>query len=100
VRFGRLILWLDQRGRTDDWRSNREDAERVLDRRRTDSPNPIPRVLWAIDFVVSATGLLAVDFNTAPDLTTAGEAGRLEAAEVAEELAWAQRTHPEHLRQF
>ena len=100
ARFGRLAFWLEQRGQTGDWRSNREDSERVLSRCRTGSPNPIPRVLWAIDFVASAVGLLAVDFNTAPDLTTLGESRVLEPGEVAEELAWVQRAHPEHLRQF
>jgi hypothetical protein len=57
-------------------------------------------VLWAIDFLPAADGLLAVDFNTAPDLTTLGETGALSADAVAAELAWVWETNPEHLAQF
>ena len=100
ARVGRLVFWLEQRGEAGDWRSNRQDTERVVSCRRTELPNPIPRVLWAIDFVVSADGLLAVDFNTAPDLSTLGECGVLDTKDVAAELEWAQRMTPDLLRQF
>lgn len=100
ARLGSRVFWLEQRSEAGDWRSNRRDIERVLSHHRTDLPNPIPRVLWAIDFVVSEAGLLAVDFNTAPDLSTLGEAGVLTPEEVAAELDLTQRTNPEHLRQF
>lgn len=100
ARLGSRVFWLEQRSESGDWRSNRRDVERVLSRHRSECPNPIPRVLWAIDFVVSEGGLLAVDFNTAPDLSTLGEAGVLTSEEVAAELDFAQRTNPEHLSQF
>lgn len=100
ARLGRLSFWLEQQARSGDWRSNRDDSERLLGRCRTDAPNPIPRALWAIDFVVSPDGLLAVDFNTAPDLAILGETGALAPSEVADELAWVSQTHPEQLAQF
>jgi hypothetical protein len=100
ARFGRWAFWLRQEGRSDDWRSNQRDSERLLAKVHCEEPNPIPRVLWAIDFVPSPFGLLALDFNTAPQLETVGEANALTAAEAAEELAAVARTFPEQLRQF
>ncbi len=100
VRLGRLAFWLRQEGQGDAWRSNRRDSERVLCRQAASLPNPIPRVLWAIDFLSTPHGLLAIDFNTAPELSTLGESGLLEPGEVAAELNHAAQLHPAHLRQF
>jgi hypothetical protein len=99
VRFGRLGLWLRQQG-GEDWRSNRADRETVVGRSAHAEPNPLPRVLWAIDFLPAADGLLAIDFNTAPDLTTLGEAGVVTTAEFLAELQFAAAAAPESLRQF
>lgn len=99
VRLGRLGFWLRQQG-GQDWRSNQLDHETVLARTTHPEPNPIPRVLWAVDFLPAATGLLAVDFNTAPQLITLHETSTLTAAEVHAELALTAATHPEWLRQF
>lgn len=100
VRLGRLAFWLRQEGQGDTWRSNQRDVERVLSRQPAGTPHPIPRVLWAIDFLSTAGGLLAIDFNTAPELSTLGESGLLESGEVAAELHHAAKFHPQHLRQF
>jgi hypothetical protein len=99
VRFGRTAVWLRQASKVGDWRSNIEDEETVIEVRRGLGPSPVPRVLWAIDFVPSAAGLLAVDFNTAPQLETLGEVGALEIEEIARELERAAAEHPEHLAQ-
>lgn len=99
VRFGRLGFWLRQQG-GEDWRSNRADRETVLACGRIEAPNPLPRVLWAIDFLPAADGLLAVDFNTAPDLATLGETGMLTAEQIGIELAIAAEKEPETLKQF
>ncbi len=58
------------------------------------------RVLWAVDFIPSAEGLLAVDFNTAPDLTALGESGLLTAKEVRAELEAAALISPACMAQF
>lgn len=99
VRFGGLGFWLRQQG-GEDWRSNRADQETVLARFRCDEPNPLPRALWAIDFLPAADGLLAIDFNTAPDLATLGEAGAVTAAELHDELTKVAQSTPAALRQF
>ena len=99
VRFGRLGFWLRQQG-SEDWRSNRADHETILSRTTHTKPNPVPRVLWAIDFLPAAVGLLAIDFNTAPDLTTLGEMNSVTAEELREELLVAAAESPETLRQF
>ncbi len=99
VRFGRLACWLRQEG-GEDWRSNRGDRERVVSQTISTDPNPIPRVLWAIDFLPSAHGLLAIDFNTAPDLATLGETGAVPPLALREELELAAATAPATLRQF
>jgi hypothetical protein len=100
VRFGRWGGWILQSGPVEAWRSNRDDTERVLVLQRTDAANPIPRVLWAVDFIAGPEGLLALDFNTAPDLEVLGETGALTVRDVADELRWAASAAPEHLRQF
>jgi hypothetical protein len=100
VRLGRWCFWLKQVGQKTGWRSNTRDRETLLTRYRTRRPNPIPRVLWAIDFIPSAWGLLALDFNTAPDLTTLGEVGALSRAQVKTELKHCARESPAHLAQF
>ena len=99
VRFGRLGFWLRQQG-GEDWRSNRADHETVVGRSAHAEPNPLPRVLWAIDFLPAATGLLAIDFNTAPDLATLAEAGVVTVDEFLAELQFAAVAAPESLRQF
>jgi hypothetical protein len=72
----------------------------VLERRPLSAPNPVERVLWAVDFVPAAEGLLAVDFNTAPDLTSLGESGLVTEAEVRSELEAAAASAPRSLEQF
>lgn len=99
VRFGRLGFWLRQQGGAD-WRSNRADTETILSRALHPEPNPIPRVLWAVDFLPAPSGLLAVDFNTAPQLVTLHETGALTLDQVRAELDFTAATHPEWLRQF
>lgn len=99
VRFGRLGFWLRQRG-GEDWRSNRADHETVLACTQHPEANPIPRVLWAVDFLPAPGGLLAVDFNTAPQLVTLHETGTLTTEQVHAELEFTAATHPEWLRQF
>jgi len=100
VRFGRLAYWLRQSGARAGWQSNRADEEQVLSQRRVAGTNPVPRVLWAIDLIPSPNGLLAVDFNTAPDLTTLGETGALTNAEAQAELELAAAEDPRQLAQF
>lgn len=99
VRFGRLGFWLRQQG-GEDWRSNRADHETIVGRSAHAEPNPLPRVLWAIDFLPATDGLLAIDFNTAPDLTTLGEIGVVTVEELASELHTAAATTPATLLQF
>ncbi len=99
VRFGRMGFWLRQQGGAD-WRSNRADRETVIGRTAHPEPNPLPRVLWAIDFLPAAQGLLALDFNTAPDLTTLGETAVVTADEILGELDFATAANPDSLRQF
>ena len=98
VRFGRLGFWLRQQG-GEDWRSNRADNETVIGRTSHPEPKPLPRVLWAIDFLPAADGLLAIDFNTAPDLATLGESGVVTVDELLCELESAAASAPETLRQ-
>lgn len=100
ARLGQLVFWLRQENTTADWRSNRHDHETVLSREVASEPNPIPRVLWAIDFIPGPEGLLAIDFNTAPDLSTLGDTGTLEPADVQLELNRAAEQQPETFRQF
>ena len=100
VRIGRIGIWLRQEGGEGEWRSNRRDTETVLDRRRHEEAFPVPRVLWAIDFIPSPAGLLAVDFNTAPELATLGETQAVGAGEILEELEFAARQMPGSLAQF
>jgi hypothetical protein len=100
VRLGRLAFWLEQTAGGPDWRSNQNDRETVLSRHPAAEPNPVPRVLWAIDFIRGAEGLLAVDFNTAPELSTLGETGALTAADIQRELDHAAAETPSHLQQF
>jgi hypothetical protein len=100
VRFGGLFFWLRQSGDRTGWRSNSDDQESVLEKGAVASTNPVPRVLWAIDFIPSPLGLLALDFNTAPDLATLGESGALTAAEARAELAACASACPEQLLQF
>jgi hypothetical protein len=100
ARFGQWAFWLRQEGGSEDWRSNRQDSECVLTKQRAADPNPIPRVLWAIDFVPSPLGLLALDFNTAPQLATLGETGALTAVEVAAELHEAANRNLREFDQF
>ena len=99
VRFGRLGFWLRQQG-GDDWRSNRSDHETVLAHTTHAEANPIPRVLWAVDFLPAPAGLLAVDFNTAPQLVTLHETSALTAEQIRTELDFAAANHPATLRQF
>ena len=99
VRFGRLGFWLRQKG-GEDWRSNRADNETVIGRTNHPEPNPLPRVLWAIDFLPAAERLLAIDFNTAPDLATLGATNSVTAGELHDELLAAAADAPEVLRQF
>jgi hypothetical protein len=100
VRFGGLAYWLRQSGARGAWRSNRADEEQVLAKCRVAGPNPVARALWAIDFIPSPNGLLAVDFNTAPDLATLGETGALTNAEALAELELAAAEDPRQLAQF
>jgi hypothetical protein len=100
ARLGRLTFWIRQQGSRQDWRSNRHEQEEVLAAGVSAEPNPIERVLWAIDFIPSPFGLLAVDFNTAPDLDVLGEAGVLTPSAVAEELERCAASVPAHLNQF
>jgi hypothetical protein len=99
VRFGRLAYWLRQCGTRAGWQSNLADKEWVLSKALAAAPNPVPRVLWAIDFIPSPSGLLAVDFNTAPDLATLGETSALTSAEALAELELAATELPS-LAQF
>jgi hypothetical protein len=100
ARLGQLVFWLRQESAVSDWRSNRQERETVLSREVAIEPNPIPRVLWAIDFILGPEGLLAVDFNTAPDLTTLGETDALSPPDVLAELNRAAQENPDALRQF
>lgn len=100
VRIGRVGIWLRQEGGEGEWRSNRRDEETVLECRRHGEDLPVPRALWAIDFIPSPSGLLAVDFNTAPELATLGESRTVGAEEILEELTFAARQMPESLQQF
>lgn len=97
ARIGRLGFWLRQRARDGDWRSNGDDEERFLGRSEHPEPNPVPRVLWAIDFLPTPLGLLAIDFNTAPELSTLGEQRAATEAEIRAELELAP---PQHLEQL
>ncbi len=100
IRFGRLIFWLRQQGEKGGWRSNQRDEETFLGREMAQGTNPIPRVLWAIDFIPGPSGLLAVDFNTAPELVTLGECGALTSDEALAELVFAAEQAPEQMKQF
>jgi hypothetical protein len=100
ARIGRIGVWLRQVGASGEWRSNRADRETVLRRDWNPEPAVVSRVMWAIDFIPSAQGLLAIDFNTAPDLDTLGETGAVGPAEILEELGHAARSCPELLNQF
>jgi len=100
IRFGRLIFWTRQQGEKGGWRSNQRDVETFLAREIARESNPIPRVLWAIDFIPGPSGLLAVDFNTAPELATLGERGALTSEEALAELRFAAEHAPEQLNQF
>lgn len=99
ARFGHRGFWLRQQGTADDWRSNRRDRETVVAESLLPPCPLIRRVLWAIDFIPTPAGLLAVDFNTAPDLNTLWETGRLTAAAALAELEHAALDQPETLRQ-
>jgi len=99
VRLGGWVFWLRQEGDPEGWQSNRRDKESVLSKTRAADPNPIARVLWAIDFIPSPDGLLAVDFNNAPELVTLGESGTLTPEEVRSELHHAVITRPDSLNQ-
>jgi hypothetical protein len=100
ARIGRIGVWLRQEGGPGEWRSNRRDAERVLARAWHPEPPPVLRAMWAIDFIPAATGLLAIDFNTAPDLDTLGETARVAPEEILAELAHAAAREPESLGQM
>lgn len=100
IRFGRLIFWTRQQGENGAWRSNQRDEETFLGRGFAQGANPIARVLWAIDFIPGPLGLLAVDFNTAPELTTLSQCGALAPNEALAELVFAAEHAPEHLKQF
>ena len=100
IRFGRLVFWTRQQGEKGGWRSNQRDEETFLGRELAQGSNPIPRVLWAIDFIPGPSGLLAVDFNTAPELATLGECGALTCGEALAELVFAAEQGPESLKQF
>jgi hypothetical protein len=93
ARFGRIGIWLRQRAEGGDWRSNIDDAEQMLARTAHPEPPPVPRVLWAIDFLPSPFGLLAIDFNTAPQLVTVGESGSISVDEIRRELEAADLAH-------
>jgi hypothetical protein len=94
ARFGTLGFWLRQESKTDDWLTRVDDDETLVARERREL-NPIPRVLWAIDFLPTPFGLLAIDFNTAPDLITLD--GVVSPRELLNEL---ERASPEHLVQL
>jgi hypothetical protein len=100
IRLADLGFWQRQQSTAGDWRSNHRDQERVLARQPMTLPNPIGRVLWAVDFVPAAEGLLAVDFNTAPDLTSLGESGLVTASEIRAELEAAGSRSTSSLEQF
>ncbi len=100
IRLGHLGFWQRQQSQSGDWRSNQRDDETVLERQTLSVPQPVARVLWAVDFIPSAEGLLAVDFNTAPDLTALGESGLLTAKEVRAELEAAALISPACMAQF
>jgi hypothetical protein len=100
ARIGKIGVWLRQVSGSGEWRSNRSDRETVLRRDWDMAPAPVARVLWAIDFIPSSQGLLAIDFNTAPDLDTLGETGAVTPAEILEELHRAAGADPGLLRQF
>lgn len=99
VRFGHLEYWL--RGRSADWRSN-IDSERALLKRTANLPwdTRIPRILWAIDFVPSSSGLLAVDFNTAPTFQTIAAVCPGDAPEWLRILEQCAAEYPAWLKQF
>lgn len=99
ARVGRVGAWIRQVSR-DDWRSNQHDEEEVLERTTHREPSPIPRVLWAIDFLPTPSGLLAIDLNTAPDLDSLGESGLLTADEIRVELERASAETPTWLAQL
>lgn len=101
VRFGRIGIWLRYVARPGEWRTNVDaEEEEVVGVARDLEPAPIPRVLWAIDFVPSVLGLLALDFNTAPELRALGESGLVRDDELHEELKRAAAERPEHLAQL
>jgi hypothetical protein len=102
ARLGRLGFWLKQHSTTADWRSNVQDHEDILASlpSQPEPKHPIPRVLWAIDFIPSPAGILAVDFNTAPDLDSLGENHALDPDTVRQELNHCAEHHPNALAQF
>lgn len=100
ARVGRLAFWLRQLGERASWKSNAADRETVLEKQELADLGPVPRVMWAVDFIAGPSGLLALDFNTAPDLSTLGETGALTPEEVHRELARAARERPATLAQF
>ena len=100
VRLGGIGVWLRQTGGANEWKSNRGDTETVLERTHHSGPPPIPRVLWAIDFIPTPSGLCAIDFNTAPELVTLGETGTVSPDEIRAELEKAAAEFPSHLNQF
>lgn len=100
VRIGRIGVWLRQEGGAGEWRSNRQDHETVLERTTHRGPPEISRAMWAIDFIPAPAGLLAVDFNTAPELVTLGETHVVSAGEILAELEWAGTQNPASLNQY
>lgn len=100
VRIGRIGIWLRQEGGAGEWRSNRQDTEKILVRSYHPESFPVPRAMWAIDFIPAAFGLMAIDFNTAPELSTLGETSTVSALEILSELTYCGSKNPASLQQF
>jgi hypothetical protein len=68
----------------DDWRSNCGDVEITILAQKQEYHPKINLPLFAIDFIANTGELLAVDFNTAPQIRHTGIENLLPAKEAAE----------------
>lgn len=81
--IGKRRFWLKYIG-DHPWRSNIYPSIEVV--KETDLDHKLPYPLYAIDFVMADTDMLAVDFNIAPGITGTGIEEHISWPEVAKEI--------------